>query len=423
MHQRNITQYLKNALADTPVVLLTGARQTGKTTLARDLAFAPEAFPGRYVTLDDLEVLSAAKADPAGFLATLATSGEPVIVDEVQHAPELLPAIKASVDRDRRPGRFLLTGSANVLVLPKVSESLAGRVEVMTLWPLSQAELAGKASSFVDFLFSDAPLASLSPRSEAMDRADIVARVLAGGYPEALTRSTNRRQDWYSSYLTTILQRDVRDLANIEGLTQMPRLMSLLATRSASLLNLADLSRTLPLPYTTLQRYMALLEAIYLVKLLPAWSNNLGTRLLKTPKILLTDTGLAGYLMGVSESRVVENPSLLGGLLENFVALELMKDATWSETHPSFYHWHTAQREEVDILLESRDGRLVGVEVKASTSVSSSDFRGLRTLQASVSGSASVGGKFHRGILLYTGQHVLPFGEGLFAVPLSALWS
>ena len=416
MHPRNITPQLKEALADTPVILLTGARQTGKTTLARDLAFAPNAFPGRYVTLDDLEVLAAAKADPAGFLAALAAGGEPVILDEIQHAPELLPAIKASVDRDRRPGRFLLTGSANVLVLPKVSESLAGRIEILTLWPLSQAELSGKVSSFIDLLFSGESPAVLSPRTEAMDRKSVVARVLTGGYPEALTRTESRREGWFSSYLTTILQRDVRDLANIEGITQMPRLMGLLATRSASLLNLADLSRTLPLPYTTLQRYMALLEAIYLVKLLPAWSANLGTRLLKTPKILLTDTGLASYLMGVSAERVVEEPTLLGGLLENFVALELMKDAGWSAAKPAFYHWHTAKRDEVDILMESRDGRLVGVEVKASTSVTLHDFRGLRSLQS------AVGARLHLGIVLYTGQHILPFGEGLFAVPLSALW-
>jgi uncharacterized protein len=416
MHQRNITQKLKEALTDTPVILITGARQTGKTTLARDLIFAPQGFPGRYATLDDLEVLAAAKADPAGFLATLSARGEPVILDEIQHAPELLPAIKASVDRDRRPGKFLLTGSANVLVLPKVSESLAGRVELLTLWPLSQAELSGKTTRFVDFLFSDEAMGSLPARAEAMDRAELVGRVLAGGYPEALTRTGKRRQDWFSSYLTAILQRDVRDLAHIEGLTQIPRLMSLLATRSASLLNLADLSRTLPLPYTTLQRYMTLLEAIYLIKLLPAWSSNLGTRLLKTPKLLLTDTGLGGYLMGVSQARVVEEPGLLGGLLENFVAMELIKEGGWSETSPRFYHWHTAKREEVDVLMESRDGRLVGVEVKASSSVSSSDFKGLRALQG------LVGEKFHRGVLLYSGQHVLPFGAGLYAVPLSALW-
>jgi uncharacterized protein len=417
MHRRNITQSLKEALADTPVVLLTGARQTGKTTLARDLAFAPETFPGRYATLDELEVRAAAQADPTGFITVLSTSGEPVILDEIQNVPELLPAIKVSVDRDRRPGRFLLTGSANVLVLPKVSESLAGRIEILPLWPLAQAELAGQEGSLVDFLFSDALPAVLPARAAPMDRADLIDRILTGGFPEALTRSDRRRERWFSSYLTTILQRDIRDLANIEGLSQMPRLLGLLASRSASLLNLADLSRTLPLPYTSLQRYMALLESIYLVRLLPAWSNNIGTRLLKTPKILLTDTGLSAHLMGVSESRLLEDPTLLGGLLENFVALELMKDASWSRTQPSLYHWHTTSREEVDILLEARGGQLVGIEVKASASVTLKDFRGLAALQKSVEK------RLHRGIVLYTGQHVLPFGEGFFAVPLSALWS
>jgi uncharacterized protein len=417
MHRRNITQNLKDALADTPVILLTGARQTGKTTLTRNLAFAPDTFPGRYATLDDLEVRSAARSDPAGFLQALAVSGEPVILDEIQHVPELLPAIKVSVDRDRRPGRFLLTGSANILVLPKVSESLAGRIEILPLWPLSQSEIFGHEGSFVDFLFSEAALPTLPVRTEPMDRADLIGRVLAGGFPEALTRQSNRRETWFSSYVTTILQRDVRDLTNIEGLSQMPRLLGLLASRSASLLNLADLSRTMPLPYTTLHRYMALLEAIYLVRLLPAWSNNIGTRLLKTPKILLTDTGLSAHLMGISEERVLEDPTLLGGLLENFVALELMKDASWGQVQPSFYHWHTAGREEVDLLMEARGGRLVGVEVKASASVTRSDFRGLNALRK------GVGERLHQGIVFYTGQHILPFGEGFFAVPISALWS
>jgi hypothetical protein len=269
---------LKDALADTPVILLTGARQTGKTTLARDLAFAPDTFPGRYATLDDLEVRSAARSDPAGFLQALAVSGEPVILDEIQHVPELLPAIHEG--------------------------------------------------SFVDFLFSEAPLPTLPRRTEPMDRSDLIGRVLAGGFPEAVTRQGNRRETWFSSYVTTILQRDVRDLTNIGGLSQMPRLLGLLSSRSATLLNLADLSRTVPLPDTTLQRYMALLEAIYLIRLLPAWSTNIGTRLLKTPKILLTDTGLSAHLMGISEERVLDDPTLPGGLLENFVALELMMDAS-----------------------------------------------------------------------------------------------
>jgi len=418
MIRRNILGGLERALSDTPVVLVTGARQTGKSTLVRNLAPNPGSTGLRYATLDDTAVLAAAKADPAGFLQTLSAGGEPVVVDEVQFAPELLPAIKIDVDRDRRAGRFVLTGSANVLVLPKVSESLAGRIEKLTLWPFAQAEIHGKEKSLVDFLFSDEHFGAIPARSVPLERSDWVGRVVAGGYPEALERSADRRRDWFASYVTTILQRDVRDLANIEGLTQMPRLLALLATRTASLLNVADLSRTLGLPYTTLNRYLSLLEAIYLIRLLPAWTGNLGTRLLKTPKILLADTGLCAYLMGISAERVLENPDFGGGLLENFVAVELMKDAGWSTVKPAVYHWHTVARSEVDLVLESRDGRMVGVEVKASANVSTSDFRGLRALQTACE---RYGQHFHRGIVLYTGQHVLPFRDGMSAVPLSVL--
>lgn len=419
MFWRNITHRLTTALSDTPVVLLTGARQTGKTTLAKALALDSETAPGRYVTLDDPSVLAAAKMDPAGFLETLEPGTGCLVVDEVQLAPELLPAIKIRVDSDRRAGRFLLTGSANVLVLPKVSESLAGRMEILTLWPLAQAEISGLRRSLVDVLFSKDGLGSLPIRNAPLDRRDVVGRVLAGGYPEVLSRHLDRRRDWQESYLTTLLQRDVRDLANIEGLTQMPRLLALLATRCGSLLNVADLSRTVGIPYTTLQRYLSLLESIYLIRLLPAWSGNLGTRLLKTPKLILADTGVGGHLLGLSESRVLEDPGLFGGLLENFVAMELVKDASWSNVRPSFFHWHTVKRAEVDMVMESRDGRLVGIEVKLSSTVTNSDFRGLRAFQSSLEES---GGRLHRGVVLYTGQHVLPFGNGLYAVPMSVLW-
>lgn len=382
----------------------------------RDLGVEAGFLASNYVTLDDLAFLSAARTDPTGFLAGLALGGEPVIIDEVQHAPELFPAIKAAVDRERRPGRFLLTGSANVLMLPNVSESLAGRIEILTLWPLAQAEIAGTTSSFVDLLFSEiSPMVAFGTRS-APTREDIINRILAGGYPEPLTRTVPRRQDWFAAYLTTILQRDVRDIANIEGITQMPRLLALLATRVASLLNVSDLSRTADIPYSTLQRYLTLLEATYLIRLLPAWSNNLGTRLLKTPKVLLSDTGLTGHLMGASTERIAQTPDLLGGLLENFVAMEIIKDIGWSTLKPTPYHWHTAKRQKVDLLLEARDGRLIGIEVKAASSISADAFKGLRALKESMED------RFVRGIVLYSGSNIVPFGENLFAVPMRTLW-
>jgi predicted AAA+ superfamily ATPase len=428
MYSRLITPLLHDALEDSPVVLVIGARQTGKTTLVQQFVstHAPhlqevETSAGdsivsgsarTYLTLDDSTVLAAAHADPAGFVAGLTG---PVVIDEVQHAPDLFRAIKASVDRDRRPGRFLLTGSANVLLLPRLSESLAGRMEIRTLWPLAQAEIEGRSGSVVDLLFSTEPLpGSLS----AVSREDLFRRLLAGGYPEPLSRKTEaRRRAWFNSYITTILQRDVRDIANIEGISTLPRLLAFLAARTASLLNLSDISSAIKLPYTTLYRYLSVLEATFLVQQLPAWSNNLGARLVKTPKLLMNDTGLAASLLGLDARRLATNGPLLGSLLENFVAMELRKDAGWSQVQPGLFHYRTHAHQEVDIVLENAAGDLVGVEVKAAASVNSADFSGLRSL------AAATGERFVRGVVLYTGEATIPFAETLHAVPLSLLWS
>lgn len=380
-----------------------------------------EGPPRIYLTLDDASVLSAAKNDPAGFLAGFTG---PVIIDEVQRAPELFPAIKAVVDRHRQPGRFLLTGSANVLLLPRLSESLAGRMEILTLWPLAQIEIGsiseiGSASDFginlIDRFFSQKALPSVLPE---ISRTDLIQRLLAGGYPEPLARTSEaRRRAWFGSYLTTILQRDVRDLANIEGLTALPRLLSLLASRTGSLLNLADISRTTGLAYTTLTRYMTLLEATFLVQMLPPWSANLGKRLVKSPKLLLCDTGLAAGLLATSAERVAEDGVLLGSLLETFVAMELRKAAGWSEEAVQLFHYRTQSGQEVDVLLENGMGQIVGIEVKASSTVTSGDFAGLRAV------AEAVGSRFVRGIVLYTGSQVIPFGERMHAVPISILLS
>jgi predicted AAA+ superfamily ATPase len=414
MYQRLITHQLNLALADTPVVLLAGARQTGKTTLVRDTLNASIAV--NYATLDDIDVLSAATADPQGFISSLGALSEPIILDEVQRAPGLFPAIKANVDRDRRPGRFLLTGSANVLLLPKLSESLAGRMEILTMWPLSQREIEGREGSFVDSLFGDPSPIEVFKDIVPASRTNIVDRIVRGGYPEPISRTGQRREAWFDAYLSTILQRDVRELANIEGLTQMPRLLSILAARTSSLLNLSDISRTANISYSTLQRYLSLLETAYLIHTLPAWSGNLTTRLIKAPKVILNDTGLASYLLGLSEARLIREPTHLGALLENFVAMEVFKDIGAGLSRSTVFHWHTANREEVDLVLEKRDGSLVGIEVKASGSVNSSDFKGLNSLKK------MTGDRFIRGILIYTGERVVPFGEQLFALPLSALW-
>lgn len=408
MIRRNLTAPLLEALSDTPVVLLNGARQVGKSTLVQSLQ---EDHPAQYLTLDDATVLAAASGDPAGFLAGL---DGPVILDEVQRAPDLFLAIKASVDRDRRPGRYLLTGSADVFLLPRIAESLAGRMEVLTLWPLSQGEIEGVRETFVDSLFA---VKYQPPAGPALDRGEILDLALQGGYPEMLRRiSEARRRAWFGSYTTTILQRDVRDLSSIEDITALPRLLSLLAARTTNLLNYSELSRSSGIPASTLKRYFALLEATFLVRPLPPWSDNLSKRLVKSPKLLLTDTGLVAAALGLNRERLEEEPQLAGPLLENFVLLEIRKQVTWSETRPELFHYRTQTGQEVDLLLEDARGRLVGIEVKAGFTVQERDVRTLLGL------AETLGKRFLRGVVLYTGERAVPFSEKVMALPMAALW-
>lgn len=406
---RNITPKIIEALSDTPVVMLNGARQTGKSTLAKSLV--GEKYIDRYVTLDDATALAAAQRDPAGFLAGL---GESTVIDEIQRAPELFVAIKANVDRNRKPGRYLLTGSANVLLLPRLSESLAGRMEIFTLWPLSQGEFTGISERFIDLLFSE-KLTDCA-RITAATEISLIERVIRGGYPEAAARgSESRRRSWFGSYITTILQRDVRDIAHIDGLTAMPRLLSMLATRSPSLLNYSELSRTTGLPQSTLKRYMALFETIFLIDHLPAWYSNLGKRLVKTAKLVMNDSGLLATLLAVDAARL-ENTPLCGAVIENFVIMELKKQISWSDAAPAMIHYRTQTGQEVDVVLEDTAGRIVGIEIKSAKSVGGQDFRGLQSL------AEASGNNFLRGVVLYGGSEIIPFGSNLFAVPIDSLW-
>jgi uncharacterized protein len=408
-HDRHLRPALETALADTPVVMVVGPRQSGKTTLCR-LVAAPRG--ARALTLDDAATLAAAAADPAGFVAGLEG---PVLIDEIQKAPALLPALKLTVDRRRVPGRFLLTGSADVLALPTVSESLAGRLEVLTLWPFSQGEIEGRREMFVDALFAR----SLSPVRTINDtRAGVIERALRGGFPEAVARTDPaRRRAWFRAYVSSMLERDVRDLAQIDGLTVLPRLLSLLAVRSASLLNAAEMSRSLGLPQTTLTRYLTLLERAFLVRRVPAWTSNRGHRLIKTPRVWLPDTGLLAFLAGLTPARLAAGGETVGPLLETFVASELAKQLTWSETSAQLFHFCSHAGREVDLMLEADDGRIVGIEVKAAATLGARDFKGLDALRD------IAGRRFHRGIVLYTGNESLPFGNDLWALPIAALWN
>ena len=412
MIARLLSDRLLDALSDRPVTLLVGPRQAGKTTLAVTLTQAEH--PAEYLTLDDPPVLAAALQDPVGFLANLE---DDAVLDEVQLAPELFRPLKAAVDRDRHPGRYLLTGSAQVLLLPRLSESLAGRMEVLTLWPFAQRELAGASGSFVDALFAGSRLATRS--DDALELRDICSRLAKGGFPEVGTlRDAGRRSAWFESYVTTILQRDVRDIANVEGLVRMPALLSLLAARSAGLLNVSEISRSSGLKLTTLNRYLALLETVFLVYRLPAWSANVGKRLVKAPKLHLVDTGLAAHLLGLDEGGIATSPRALGALLETFVVTELLKDAGWAVTRARPYHFRSSDgRREVDVVVEDARGRLVGIEVRATSTPGNSDFEGLRSLQA------LAGERFLRGVVLHLGDAALPFGDRLEAAPLSSLWT
>lgn len=409
MYRRHIQAKLTAALADTRVVLLNGARQVGKSTLAQQLA---QQRGGQYFTLDDPVIAELARTDPSALIGGAAGL---TVIDEVQSAPALFPALKREVDRNPAPGRFLLTGSANVFMLPTAAESLAGRMEVLTLEPLSQAEIEGSPHNLVDALFDATPWARQTVRT---DRADVVRRLVAGGFPEAMGRSEPQRRDaWFRAYLTSLLQRDVRDYANIEGLHDMPRLLSLLAARTSSLLNMAEVSRATGIAHSTLRRYLALLEALFIVQPLPAWSANLGKRLVKAPKLHLIDAGLAAHLQGHTDPAALALSTQLGPLLESFAVQEIRRHLRCAETAATAWHFRTSAGREVDMVLEAPGSRIVGVEVKASANVTQSDFNGLREL------ANAAGHGFARGVVLYTGEQLIPFGERLWAVPMGVLWA
>lgn len=406
MYPRHLARDLRESLEDTPVVLISGARQTGKSTLAQMYAGAQS-----YVTFDDATIAQAALSDPLGFLQSLP---KPVVLDEVQVVPEIFRSIKYEVDRDRRPGTFILTGSANVLLLPRLSDSLVGRMEVLTLWPLSQGELSGMRERFIDAAFDPAPPV-LGP--SRMRGRDIIDRVLEGGFPEVVGRSRDRRvRAWFRNYSTTTLQRHIEDASHIDASGEMPRLFALVASHATGVANVSKLSRSLDIPHTSLVRYLNLLRASYVVQGLPAWSPNLGTRLRKTEKLTLLDSGLLAFLQNVDADRMIIERELFGALLETFVLMELRKQFGWNDTLAHLFYMRTASGTEVDIVIESTDGRVVAIEVKASTKLDTRDRRGLEFLRD------QLGPRFIRGIVLYTGERTLPFGDRIWAMPIDALW-
>jgi len=363
-----------------------------------------------YMTFDNDVVRDFALNDPIGFVDELP---DRVSLGEVQRVPQLFTTLKAVVDKDRQPGRFLLTGSANILLLPKLADSLAGRMAIQRLYPFAQCELEGQASDFLDRLFaSDFPMRQVERLKD-----NLLERVVSGGYPPALSRPEGRRRDvWYRDYLDTVVQRDVREITHIRALDALPRLLQMTAVRTAQLLNLTELSSAFQLSRPTVGEYLTLLENIFLMERLPPWHSNQTSRLIKSPKLHMGDTGLACSLLGLTADVLKLERSRLGPLLETFVYQELRRLASWHDRHHDFFHYRDKDQVEVDIVIERGITQLVGVEVKAAATVTPADFKGLQRLQQ------VAGQRFMGGVVLYDGEMSIRFAEKLFAVPLRWLW-
>ncbi len=405
--RRLVEPRLAEALDDSPAVLIHGPRQSGKTTLAQIVG---KKRGYRYFNLDDDVLRGAAEDDPMGFVGDLP---DRAILDEVQRVPAVFTALKSAIDGDRSPGRFLLTGSANVLLVPKLADSLAGRMEIIRLFPLAQSELEKKKSVFLDALF----VGNFKIGKYERLQTQLPQRIVAGGYPAALARNTPRRRAaWYRDYVDAIVQRDVRDLARIASLDVLPRLLTLIAGQTSRLLNISELAGPFQVSRPTIRDYVTLLEKVFLVDELPPWHSNRLSRLVKTPKLHIGDTGLAAAILGVNATDLAADRELLGQFLETFVYQELRRQCDGHEDDIRFHHFRDKDGYEVDLVLEMGTRQVAGVEVKAAASVNSSDFRGLRKL------ASAAGSRFASGVVLYDGEISASFGDSLYAVPIRRLW-
>lgn len=410
MIHRLIETHIQEALLDTPVVFLMGPRQSGKTTIAKQIMNDQNWI---YYTLDDTEQLILIKNDPTGFIRN-SPADKSIIIDEIQRLPELFVSIKQSVDENRRPGRFLLTGSANALLLPQLADSLAGRMEIISIHTLSECEIKNITPTFLDLLQQ-----GIAPTtSETRVRNYLIERIIKGCFPEPFQRDKERRVvAWYNNYMNTLIQRDIRDLGHIEHHETMQKLLEILALYSGHLLNFSELGEQVGLNRITTKKYVLLLEQLFLVETLRPWHTSHYKRLIKTPKIHLVDTGLICAIRNINKTTLIHSPHLLGSLLETFVFNELKKQLDFSDARLHCYHYRDKDKVEIDILLENPSGEIIAIEIKAAATVSSKDLTGLKKLADLVQDKLKIG------ILLYDGDHTTAFGERLFAVPIAALWS
>ena len=406
--ERHARPLIVEALGYSRVVFVLGARQVGKSTLAQQIANSDH--PATTVTLDDQATREAARVDPNGFIAGLRG---PVLIDEVQRVPDLLNAIKQAVDEDPTPGRFLLTGSANVLTMPRISESLAGRVRRIELWPLAQAEIRASASNFVERLFAgDPPQVTDAP----VGREAFVEIVACGGYPAVYALGERARQHWYHDYAQSIVERDLRDIASAQKLSEMPALLALLASTSAKLLDYRKISSDLQISDKTVRAYVELLRTVFLVHVVPAWRPGLRSRELQTPKLYLTDTGLLAQQLGVDQKRIAEDDQVTGYALETFCGMEILKHQSWAASSTTMRHYRL-NNDEIDIVLEAQSGELAAIEVKARASIRERDWRVIAELRDRRPD------RFKAGVILYTGRQTIPLGDRIWAVPISGLWN
>jgi uncharacterized protein len=406
---RHLHASVRTALGDTRVVVVLGARQVGKSTLLEQIV-AGEG-DRRIVTLDDEATRRGVIEDPTGFVAEISS---PVAIDEVQRAPDVLLAIKRSVDLDQRPGRYLLTGSANILTASTIADALTGRAEYLWLWPFSQAELHGVPPRLIGELFTGSP----SGCGDApVGRGAYAQMLIKGGFPEALRRTPERRVAFFRSYLATVFDRDLSTVARVHDRANMRRLLEAIAAGTGSPLNLDRYSRDLGVGANTVRAHVDLLETLFLVHRLPAWHSSVLGRLAKAPKLHVLDSGLLAYLLSADEGRMRTDDRVAGALVETFVVMELVRQASADHDPPHMFHFRDRDGREVDLVLQRRDGSVVGVEAKASATVGRDDFRGLRHLRE------RLGERFAFGALFYTGPDTVPFGERLAAIPLQGLWT
>jgi predicted AAA+ superfamily ATPase len=410
---RFIEKRVINSLGSFPVVYIAGPRQSGKTTLAQHIANTRH--KATYITFDDIQMRSAAQRDPEAFLRSLKG---PSVLDEVQMVPEIYRPLKIIVDENRDSkdggrGKFLLTGSASIMALPQLSDALVGRMALHTLLPLSAQEVQkDNGDDFISKAFSKIW------NFDQVAKQDIIQIMLESSFPELFTlKDHSLRYEWCNGYINTILQRDVRALTEVEKLGALPNMLRLLATRTGGLLNESSLSADVELNHITSKKYRLLLEGLFLTMTVPAWANNLGKRLIKAPKVYINDINLICYLLNANLNDLPqEDPKLFGHILENFVAIELSKQLTFSQTHATLYHFRTTSNQEIDFILEGPQNHVVGIEVKSNSKVTNRDFRHLEALKL------DIGKKFQRGFVLYNGNDIVPFGEDMWAIPIATLW-